>query len=178
MTSRQISVGQCVFCWRRFVPALAQLQDRNRPLTDGCVQGWWLESLSDVRAATASVSTMAHGCVDVAVGIVHQEIPDSRAPARLRTRPCTWPERRRSRNGQHGVLADVLGDVLLRVVRPHLLLVDVLLEDVAQHIGVDLVVGAQRALVQMPLVLVEVVKDALESLIWDLDGLAVAVGSF
>ena len=59
----------------------------------------------------------------------------------------------RHRTGrQDRVLADVFGDVLLGVVRAHLLLVDVLLEDVAEHVGIDLVVGAQRALVEVPLV--------------------------
>ena len=62
-----------------------------------------------------------------------------------------------------------MGDVLLCVIGPHLLLVDVLLEDVAQDIRVDLVVGTQRALVEVPLILVKVVEDTLEGLIRDLD---------
>ena len=66
------------------------------------------------------------------------------------------------------ILADVLGD-LLWVVRPHLLLVDVLLEDVAEDVGVDLVVRAQRALVQVPRCTVEEVEHALEGGVRDLD---------
>ena len=64
-------------------------------------------------------------------------------------------------------LADVLGDVFLGVVGPHLLLVDVLLEDVAEHVGVDLVVGAQGALVEVPVVRVEEVEELLEGLVGD-----------
>ena len=74
---------------------------------------------------------------------------------------------------QDRVAADVAGDVLLGVVRAHLLLVDVLLEDVAQHVRVDLVVGAQGALVQVPGVLVEEGEDALEDGVGDRDGLPV-----
>jgi hypothetical protein len=42
-----------------------------------------------------------------------------------------------------------------------LFLVDVLLEDIAEDVGVDFVVGAERSFVEMPLVLVEVVEDEL-----------------
>jgi hypothetical protein len=59
-----------------------------------------------------------------------------------------------------------------------LLLVDVFLEDVAEDIGIDLVVGAERAFVQMPLVLVEIIEDALERFVGNLDVLAVAFGLF
>ena len=65
---------------------------------------------------------------------------------------------------QDGVLADVFGDVLLRVIRPHLLLVDVFLEDVAEDVGIDFVVGAKRAFIEMPLILVEVIEDAARRL--------------
>ena len=57
--------------------------------------------------------------------------------------------------GDDGVAADVAGDVLLGVVGAHLLLVDVFFEDVAEHVGVDLVVVSQGAVVEMPLVGVE-----------------------
>ena len=79
---------------------------------------------------------------------------------------------------EDSIFADVFGDVLLRVIRPHLFLVDVFLEDVAEDIGIDLVVGAKRAFVQMPLVLVEVIEDALEGFVGNLDVLAVAFGPF
>jgi hypothetical protein len=42
----------------------------------------------------------------------------------------------------------------------------------SEHVGVDLVVGKQRAFIQMPLVLVEVIKDVLEHLIGNLDFIA------
>ena len=69
--------------------------------------------------------------------------------------------------GDDRVLADVAGDVLLGVVGPHLLLVDVLLEDVAQHVGVDFVVGAQGALVQVPVIGVEEVEKSFECRVGD-----------
>ena len=66
-------------------------------------------------------------------------------------------------------MGDVAGDVFLGVVRAHLLLVDVFLEDVAQHVGVDLAVVAQRALVQTPVIGVEEVEEPDERQVVDLD---------
>jgi hypothetical protein len=48
---------------------------------------------------------------------------------------------------EDGVLADVFGDVLFGVVSAHLLLVDVLLEDVAEDVRVDLSVVTQWPIV-------------------------------
>src|SRR6266567_2588396 len=45
--------------------------------------------------------------------------------------------------GENGVLADVFRYVLFGIISPHLLLVDILLEDIAQHIGIDLLIVAQ-----------------------------------
>ena len=47
-------------------------------------------------------------------------------------------------------LAQVLGDLGTRVVGTELFLVDVLLEDVAEDIGVDLVVFAAGRVVEVP----------------------------
>ena len=57
-------------------------------------------------------------------------------------------------------------------------LVDVFLKDVAEDIRINFVVGAQRAFVQMPLVLVKVIEDALEGLVGNGDILTVALGLF
>ncbi len=125
-------------------------------------------------AAIRRVNARADGLVDVAVGVVAEQPPD--LALRLEGDACTScaavEEERQDR-----VLADVLSDVLLRVVGPHLLLVDVLLEDVAEHIGVDLVVVAQRAVVEMPVVVVEEVEDALEGLVGDVDVAVAALES-
>ena len=77
--------------------------------------------------------------------------------------------------GDDGVAADVAGDVLLGVVGAHLLLVDVFFENVAEHVGVDLVVLAQGAVVEVPLVGVEEVEDLLESVVGDVDAGIVAL---
>ena len=71
--------------------------------------------------------------------------------------------------GDDGIAADVAGDVLLGVVGPHLLLVDVFFEDVAEHVGVDLIVVAEGAVVEMPLVGVEEGEDLLECFVGDVD---------
>ena len=71
------------------------------------------------------------------------------------------------------VLADVFGNVLFRVVRPHLLLVDVLLEDIAENIRVDLVAFARRPVIKVPVVLLEESEDPLKRLVGNFDVLAV-----
>ena len=111
---------------------------------------------------------MLHGRVDVAVGVILQMVPDGR-PTRILEGHLALYLSRIEQEGDHGALGDVFGNVLLCVVGAHLLLVDVLFEDVAQHIRVDLVVLAQWALIQMPLVAVEIGEDAREGFVRDLD---------
>ena len=82
--------------------------------------------------------TTANGRVDVTVGVFTQEPPDRGIGGEVGRAPLG---RGVKQEGDDRVLGDVLGDVLLGVVGPHLLLVDVLLEDVAEDVGVDLVVG-------------------------------------
>jgi hypothetical protein len=71
------------------------------------------------------------------------------------------------------ILADVLGDIVLRVLRPHLFLVNVLFEDVTEDVGVDLVVPLEGALVEAPVVGVEEREELLERLMGNLDRCAV-----
>ena len=104
--------------------------------------------------------------VDVAVGVVTQQPPHA----------AVRPEGHREfllsgveQEGDDGVPGDVAGDVLLGVVGSHLLLVDVLLEDVAEDIRVDLVVLPVRSLVQVPAIVVEEVEDSLEGRVGDAD---------
>ena len=87
---------------------------------------------------------MANGLIDVAVRITLQELPYGMVAFE-----CDLALFARSfkQEGNNRVLADVLGNVFLRVVRAHLLLVDVLFEDVAEHIRIDLVVTPQRMLI-------------------------------
>ena len=73
----------------------------------------------------------------------------------------------------YAVLANVTGDVFFAVVRPHLLLVYVLLKDVTEHVGVDLVIVLQRALVQMPVVLLEESEKSFKCCICNLNLFAV-----
>ena len=109
---------------------------------------------------------MTDSGIDVAVGVVPQQPPDT----------AVRPEGNRAllpggveQKGDDGVAGDVAGDVLLGVVGPHLFLVDVLLEDVAEHVRVDLVVLPVGSLVQMPAVAVKELKDSLEGLVGDAD---------
>ena len=138
--------GQSVFAGRGFVPRLAPLDQIGL----GGVQ-----ARSNFRRGSFLVRTVTDGGVDVAVGIFEEQIPDGRAFGIFKGHLALGAGGI-EQEWQDGVLADVFGDVLLRVIRPHLFLVDVFLEDVAEHVGIDFVVGAERAFVQVPLVLVEV----------------------
>ena len=120
---------------------------------------------------------MADGRVDIAIRILPQQIPDGRA-AGVFKRNLALGARGIKDKRKDCILTDVLGNILLGVIRPHLFLVDVFFKDVAEDIRINFVVGAQRAFVQMPLVLVKVVEDALEGLVGNGDVLAVALGLF
>ena len=109
---------------------------------------------------------MADGGVDVAVGVVAQQPPH--AAVRSESHWALFL-RGVEEEGDDSVARDVSGDVLLSVVGPHLLLVDILLEDVAEHVGVDLVVLPVRPLVQVPAVAIEEVEDPLEGGVGDGD---------
>src|SRR5690606_28287307 len=116
------------------------------------------------------LSTMSHRRIDVAVRDSNQPIPQRMVT--LGRHLVGFP-RLITEEGDYGVLAEVLGSVLFGVVRAHLLLIDVLLEDVAQYIRVDLVVVMQRTFIQMPVVLVKEVEQFFKSFILNLERFAV-----
>lgn len=65
---------------------------------------------------------------------------------------------------QNGVTTNVLCDILFGVISSHLgTVVDVLLEDIAQHVRVDVLAAGCQAVVQVPVPLVEEGKKTLES---------------
>ena len=76
---------------------------------------------------------------------------------------------RQDRRGGH-----VTGDVGLRVVGPVVLLVHVLLEDVAEHIGVDLVVVPMGMLIEVPAPPVEELEQVLEGAVGNPQAVPVA----
>ena len=105
---------------------------------------------------------MSDGRIDVSVRVVAQQSPHSAA---WRERHGTRFPGRVEKERNNRAPRDVPGDVLLGVVRAHLLLVDVLLEDIAQDVGIDLVVVSGGPFVQVPLVAVEEVEYPLERLV-------------
>ncbi len=90
---------------------------------------------------------VADGGIDVAVRVVTKQAPQG--TIRLEGDGAFLP-RGIEQVRDNRVLGDVLGDVFLGVVRPHLLLIDVFLEDVADYVRVDFVVGTTGALVEVP----------------------------
>ena len=82
---------------------------------------------------------MFHRRVDVAIRVNPQQVPHGGTLGVLE-RYLALPPGGVEQERKNCVSADVAGDVLPRVVRTHLFLVDVLLENVAQYIGVDFVI--------------------------------------
>ena len=68
-----------------------------------------------------------------------------------------------------GLLAKVLGDLGAGVVGAEFLLVDVFLEDVAEHVRVDLVVVAAGRVVEVPGVALEEGEEIFERLVGNAD---------
>src|SRR5262245_35997339 len=67
------------------------------------------------------------------------------------------------------IFRNILGDVLLGVVGSYLFLVDVFLKDIAEDIGGDFAVVAQRPCVDMPIVLAKKVEELPECLVGNVD---------
>ncbi len=105
-----------------------------------------------------------HSVMNVPIWVVAQQTPHGTLGRKgnRASLPCLIEKKRND-----GVLGNVLGDVFLGVVRTHLFLIDVLLEDVAEDVRVDLTVVAIFALVQVPVVLLKEVEELFESLIRD-----------
>lgn len=72
--------------------------------------------------------------------------------------------------GDDAVAADVFGDVLLRVVGTHLrAVVDVLLEDVAEDVRVDVASRGSDAAVEVPMPLIEEGEELVKDVVGDVD---------
>ena len=85
-----------------------------------------------------------HRRVNVAVWVCPKQRPDRQIALKgyLTAIPCLIKQVRND-----CVFTDVLGDVFFCIVRTHLLLVDVFLKYVAQHIWVNLGAGRQRPII-------------------------------
>src|SRR5690606_29881157 len=103
---------QAVFWWGRGVPVPA-LAHVIQPGGD-VLRQWKLCAVS-------------YRWIDVTVGVFDEQIPQGMfaLEGNFYGFPCLIEQER-----NHRIFADVLGDVFFGVVRAHLLLVDVLLEDV------------------------------------------------
>jgi hypothetical protein len=113
------------------------------------------------------VHSLEHGGVDVTLRVILEKPPDGVVT-------LEGDAARFSRHAEDGrndrALADVSGDVLFGVVGPHFFLVDVFFEDVAEYVGVDFPTGPRGPIVQVPVVLLEELKSALERSILDFNG--------
>ena len=97
-----------------------------------------------------------HRLEDIALGVFLQQRPIGRGRDMV------------DEEGHNRAAADVFGDVFFGVVGTHLALVDVLFEDIAQHVGVDFVARiAQLAVVEVPGPTVEERKNLFERRVGD-----------
>jgi hypothetical protein len=155
--------GQGVFGRRGFVPRLAEANGGD--VVDGGDFGHGVAQAGRVQAGgdfgrKRFVAAVFDGGVDVRLDVGDGERVDG-----VGVDGGEFVEE----EGYDGVFADVIGDVLFGVVRPHLFLVDVFLEDVTEDIGVDFVVGAVGAVVEMPAVSVEEGKQPVERGVGDVE---------
>ena len=113
------------------------------------------------------IDALADGGEDVAVAGLTQELPHEtvwlKCGRGFLCRLAYEPRHER-------VAGDVFGDVFLGVVGAHLrAVVDVLLEDVAQNVRVDVLAGGGDGGVEMPSPLVEEGEEVLEHAVGDID---------
>ena len=119
------------------------------------------------------VDALEHGGEDEAVAALGQGAPDVAAGLEgggvLRCDGVEQP-------GDDAIPADVVGDVFLGVVGTHLgAVVEVLLEDVAEDVGVDVAFVAGGSVVEVPVPLVEEGEEFLEHAVREVDA---GVGAF
>ena len=113
------------------------------------------------------IDAFAHGGEDVAVGGVTEKLPNEtiglEGGGRLLRRLVEEPRHER-------IAGDVFGDVFLGVVGAHLrAVVDVLLEDVAEHVRVDVPARGGYGSVEVPAPLVEEREEVFEHAVGDVD---------
>ena len=107
------------------------------------------------------------GIVYITIATLFQPTPDIAFCGECLGRGLGYPIHQ---EGKDAVLPDVFRNVLLGVVGTHLgTVVDVLLEDVAQHIRIDVFPTGRDACVEMPPPGVEEVEQTDEGLILDVD---------
>src|SRR5260370_2211696 len=112
------------------------------------------------------VAPFLDGIIDIGVRVLAQQGPDWAVGAKGDQALLLGSIEQKRKDG---TFADVLGDVFFGIVGPHLLLVDVFLEDVAEHGGLDLAIAAQRAVIQVPVELIEEREELFKRLVGDGD---------
>ncbi|MBQ8036328.1 MAG: hypothetical protein IJ268_04985 [Proteobacteria bacterium] len=109
------------------------------------------------------------GIIDIPIAALAHFLPDKTitfkiiARAAFRLRQCL------QQIGNDAILTDIFGNILFSIISPHgRTIVDVLLEYIAQHIGVDILTARSNARVEMPLIGIEECKQTLKRLIGDI----------
>ena len=113
--------------------------------------GWHVVDSGGDVGGQVMLGAFFDGIVDVAIGIIDEQLPYGGGVGIRRRfkRDGTLFSRRIEKERNDCVFADVFGNVLFGVVGAHLLLVDVFFEDVAEYIGIDLVIVFQRSVVKV-----------------------------
>ena len=113
------------------------------------------------------IAAVFHSGINVAFDVLAQQFQ----------RPRFIHSRFLEQERQNRVLRDVAGDVFFGVIRAHLPLIDELLEDITQHIGVDFVTGFGRALIELPLPFAEERENLFKRLVGNGDFAAFPIAS-
>ena len=121
----------------------------------------------DEREPICSISVL-HGIIDVFVATLLQGLPDVSLFLEILLRGGLLNAV--EKEGQDAVLAYVFRNVFLGVVGSHLgTVVDVLLKNVAQHVGVDVFSRCRDAGIQMPAPFIEEIEEVKECLVVDVN---------
>ena len=111
---------------------------------------------------------MLHGIIDVFVAAQLQGLPDVSLFLEILLRGGLLNAV--EKEGQDAVLAYVFRNVFFGVVGSHLgTVVDVLLKNVAQHVGVDVFSRCRDACIQMPAPFIEEIEEVKECLVVDVN---------
>ena len=137
-------LGRQGILWRSGLVPAGTLRRIVYPEGDVVRQGQGFLQPNSAFGGIVPGDAVAEGGVYVVVGVVLQQPPY--AAVRIEG-DCTFSPGHFQQPRDDGVAGDVAGDVFLGVVGAHLLLVDVLFEDVAQHVGIDFVVVASGPVV-------------------------------
>ena len=116
-------------------------------------------------------NTRFNGIVNIPARVSLKQVPDGGIAFKSDFASLA---RRVEKERNNRVLADILGDVFWGIVCAHFLpFIHIFLENIAEDIGIDFVIVAQRPFIEVPLILLKEREEPVKRLIGDVNGFAV-----